>query len=184
MVRRRVNWLELLLIPLGFAVGAYGTLVGAGGGFVLVPVLLHPLPRRGSGGDHLDLARRRLLQRAFGFGRLRAPQAHRLLHRPHLRRRRTAGRYRRRTPRERRTAQSLRRHLRRPALRARRLHALGFRPHRRDPRAASRPRRRHAGDARSTTKARSSATPTTSGRASLTAPSSASSPACSASAAA
>ncbi len=31
---------ELLLIALGFVVGAYGTLVGAGGGFVLVPVLL------------------------------------------------------------------------------------------------------------------------------------------------
>lgn len=29
-----------LLLPLGFLVGAYGTLVGAGGGFVLVPVLL------------------------------------------------------------------------------------------------------------------------------------------------
>ena len=28
------------LIPLGFVVGAYGTLIGAGGGFVLVPVLL------------------------------------------------------------------------------------------------------------------------------------------------
>ena len=36
--------LELLLIPLGFAVGAYGTLVGAGGGFVLVPVLLLVFP--------------------------------------------------------------------------------------------------------------------------------------------
>jgi uncharacterized membrane protein YfcA len=35
-----VNWLELLLIPLGFAVGAYGTIVGAGGGFLLVPLLL------------------------------------------------------------------------------------------------------------------------------------------------
>jgi uncharacterized protein len=35
-----LSWLELLLIPLGFAVGAYGTLVGTGGGFVLVPVLL------------------------------------------------------------------------------------------------------------------------------------------------
>lgn len=35
-----MSWLELLLIPLGFAVGAYGTVVGAGGGFVLVPVLL------------------------------------------------------------------------------------------------------------------------------------------------
>lgn len=35
-----MSWLELLLIPLGFAVGTYGTLVGAGGGFVLVPALL------------------------------------------------------------------------------------------------------------------------------------------------
>ncbi|MFN8615843.1 MAG: sulfite exporter TauE/SafE family protein [Dehalococcoidia bacterium] len=31
---------DLLLIPLGMAVGAFGTLVGAGGGFILVPVLL------------------------------------------------------------------------------------------------------------------------------------------------
>lgn len=30
----------LWLIPLGFAVGAIGTLIGAGGGFILVPVLL------------------------------------------------------------------------------------------------------------------------------------------------
>jgi uncharacterized membrane protein YfcA len=35
-----MSWLELLLIPLGVAVGAYGTMVGAGGGFVLVPILL------------------------------------------------------------------------------------------------------------------------------------------------
>jgi uncharacterized membrane protein YfcA len=35
-----LSWLELLLIPLGAAVGAYGTLVGAGGGFILVPILL------------------------------------------------------------------------------------------------------------------------------------------------
>jgi uncharacterized membrane protein YfcA len=35
-----MSWWELLLVPLGFVVGAYGTLVGAGGGFVLVPVLL------------------------------------------------------------------------------------------------------------------------------------------------
>jgi uncharacterized membrane protein YfcA len=28
------------LIPLGFVIGAYGTLIGAGGGFVLVPILL------------------------------------------------------------------------------------------------------------------------------------------------
>ena len=30
----------LWLVPLGFLVGAYGTLIGAGGGFVLMPVLL------------------------------------------------------------------------------------------------------------------------------------------------
>lgn len=35
-----MSWLELLLILLGVVVGAYGTVVGAGGGFVLVPVLL------------------------------------------------------------------------------------------------------------------------------------------------
>jgi hypothetical protein len=35
-----MSWLELLLILLGVAVGAYGTIVGAGGGFVLVPMLL------------------------------------------------------------------------------------------------------------------------------------------------
>jgi uncharacterized membrane protein YfcA len=31
---------EWLLIPIGFVVGAFGTLIGAGGGFILVPVLL------------------------------------------------------------------------------------------------------------------------------------------------
>ena len=36
----------LWLIPLGFIVGAYGTLIGAGGGFVLVPFLLILYPRR------------------------------------------------------------------------------------------------------------------------------------------
>jgi uncharacterized protein len=35
-----MEWWEMLLIPMGFAVGAFGTMVGAGGGFVLVPVLL------------------------------------------------------------------------------------------------------------------------------------------------
>jgi uncharacterized membrane protein YfcA len=34
----------LLLIPLGFVIGAFGTLIGAGGGFVLVPVLLFLYP--------------------------------------------------------------------------------------------------------------------------------------------
>lgn len=32
------------LIPLGFVVGAFGTLIGAGGGFILVPVLLLMYP--------------------------------------------------------------------------------------------------------------------------------------------
>ncbi len=35
---------DLLLIPLGLAVGTFGTLVGAGGGFLLVPVLLFLYP--------------------------------------------------------------------------------------------------------------------------------------------
>ena len=37
-----VGWwpLHLLLLAIGFGVGAFGTLIGAGGGFVLVPILL------------------------------------------------------------------------------------------------------------------------------------------------
>lgn len=35
----------LWLIPVGFVVGAYGTLIGAGGGFVLVPLLLLLYPK-------------------------------------------------------------------------------------------------------------------------------------------
>ena len=31
---------NLYLIPLGFVIGTYGTLIGAGGGFVLMPLLL------------------------------------------------------------------------------------------------------------------------------------------------
>ena len=31
---------HLWLVPVGFAVGTYGTLIGAGGGFVLMPILL------------------------------------------------------------------------------------------------------------------------------------------------
>ncbi|HEU4759569.1 MAG TPA: sulfite exporter TauE/SafE family protein [Dehalococcoidia bacterium] len=37
----------LLLVPLGFAVAAYGTVIGAGGGFVLVPALLLLYPDYG-----------------------------------------------------------------------------------------------------------------------------------------
>lgn len=35
-----------LLIVLGFAVGAFGTLIGAGGGFILMPILLLSYPQR------------------------------------------------------------------------------------------------------------------------------------------
>lgn len=35
-----LEWTWLLLVGLGVVVGAYGTIIGAGGGFVLVPVLL------------------------------------------------------------------------------------------------------------------------------------------------
>lgn len=35
---------DLLLIGLGFLVGTCGTLIGAGGGFILVPVLLFVYP--------------------------------------------------------------------------------------------------------------------------------------------
>lgn len=38
---------ELLLVALGFGVGAYGTIIGAGGGFVLVPALLLLFPEYG-----------------------------------------------------------------------------------------------------------------------------------------
>ena len=34
-----------MVIPLGFVIGAYGTLIGAGGGFVLVPILLLLYPQ-------------------------------------------------------------------------------------------------------------------------------------------
>ena len=36
---------KLWLIPVGFIVGTYGTLIGAGGGFVLVPMLLLLYPK-------------------------------------------------------------------------------------------------------------------------------------------
>ena len=39
----------LWLLPLGFVVGAFGTLIGAGGGFILVPVLLLLYPDEAPG---------------------------------------------------------------------------------------------------------------------------------------
>lgn len=36
----------LWLVPLGFAVGTFGTLIGAGGGFILVPILLLLYPEK------------------------------------------------------------------------------------------------------------------------------------------
>jgi uncharacterized membrane protein YfcA len=36
---------DLALMALGFGVGAYGTLIGAGGGFVLMPLLLILYPK-------------------------------------------------------------------------------------------------------------------------------------------
>ena len=36
---------RLWLIPVGFVIGAYGTLIGAGGGFVLVPMLILLYPQ-------------------------------------------------------------------------------------------------------------------------------------------
>ena len=47
IVFRIVLMLERLwLIPVGFIIGAYGTLIGAGGGFVLVPMLILLYPER------------------------------------------------------------------------------------------------------------------------------------------
>jgi uncharacterized membrane protein YfcA len=37
---------DLLLVPLGLAAAAYGTVVGSGGGFVLVPALLYLFPNK------------------------------------------------------------------------------------------------------------------------------------------
>jgi uncharacterized protein len=37
-------WSRMWLVPIGFVVGAYGTLIGAGGGFVLMPLLLLSYP--------------------------------------------------------------------------------------------------------------------------------------------
>lgn len=48
--RARVSAGLFLLIPLGFAVGAFGTMIGAGGGFILVPALLLLFPDYGPEG--------------------------------------------------------------------------------------------------------------------------------------
>lgn len=39
-----ISALNLWLLPLGLAIGAFGTLIGAGGGFILVPILLIVYP--------------------------------------------------------------------------------------------------------------------------------------------
>src|SRR4030042_742288 len=36
---------NIWLIPLGFFIGTYGTLIGAGGGFILMPILLLLYPK-------------------------------------------------------------------------------------------------------------------------------------------
>ena len=66
------------LIALGIAVGAYGTLIGAGGGFVLMPVLLLLYPNQSA-----DLLTSISLAVVFfnalsGFGGVCADEAHRL----------------------------------------------------------------------------------------------------------
>lgn len=83
--------LELLLIPLGFLVGTYGTLVGAGGASILVPVLLPHLPPSIPHTPHLRIARGRLPQRGVRVRGVRTPAAYRLSHRIHLRRGSAAG---------------------------------------------------------------------------------------------
>ena len=64
------------LVPLGFVVGAYGTLIGAGGGFVLVPILalLYPADSPETLDQHL--ARGGLLQRPLRICGLRAHGPH------------------------------------------------------------------------------------------------------------
>jgi uncharacterized membrane protein YfcA len=37
-------WTYLLLVPLGIAIATYGTLIGAGGGILIVPALLFLYP--------------------------------------------------------------------------------------------------------------------------------------------
>ena len=64
------------LVPLGFVVGAYGTLIGAGGGFVLVPILALSLSRRQPGTPDQHLARGGLFQRPLRICGLRAPGPH------------------------------------------------------------------------------------------------------------
>ncbi|MGQ9619104.1 MAG: sulfite exporter TauE/SafE family protein [Candidatus Aminicenantia bacterium] len=39
-----MNFFLLFLIPIGFLIGAYGTLIGVGGGFLLIPFLLFAYP--------------------------------------------------------------------------------------------------------------------------------------------
>ncbi|MBI4308257.1 MAG: sulfite exporter TauE/SafE family protein [Chloroflexi bacterium] len=64
----------VILVALGFAVGTYGTLIGAGGGFLLVPVLLFMYPRDNPGtitSISLVVVFFNALSGSFAYGRMK-----------------------------------------------------------------------------------------------------------------
>ncbi len=83
----------VLLVLLGVGVGAFGTIVGSGGGFILTPILflllLYPHDRPATI-TAISLTAV-FLQRRIGFNRLRPPAQDRLPKRPRVRCRRTPG---------------------------------------------------------------------------------------------
>jgi uncharacterized membrane protein YfcA len=60
------------LVLLGFAVGAFGTLVGAGRGFILTPVLLILYPMESAATVYRNQSVRGLLECCLGLSCLRA----------------------------------------------------------------------------------------------------------------
>jgi uncharacterized membrane protein YfcA len=61
----------LWLLPLGLIVGAFGTLIGAGGGFILVPILLLLYPN-----EKTELITGiSLVRSSFPFDRFRGAEA-------------------------------------------------------------------------------------------------------------